>query len=168
MRVDYEESDDHIVSWASGRKVNLITDRKINLNLINAIKSSLQVIHFQIPDDCSEEVISENQQYFKTIKKLGINISLFRKTNESIEKLRLYYFDWNVEVLSQNRPDDNILNNKDLFFYSGKLIFSNGKKYPSIEHAVNDLESSSGVNQVVDSELFWSESDHYRIISKSN
>jgi hypothetical protein len=168
MRADYEKSDEHIPSWASGRKVNLITDRKINLNLINAIKSSLQVIHFEISDDCSEEVIAENQQYFKTIKKLGINISLFRKTTESIEKLRLHYFDWNVEILSQNRPDDNILNNKDLFFYSGKLIFSNGKKYPSIEHAVNDLESSSGVNQIIDSELFWSESDHYRIISKSN
>jgi hypothetical protein len=80
----------------------------------------------------------------------------------------LHYFDWNVEVLSQKKPGDDVLNNKDLFFYSGKLIFSNGKKYPSIEHAVNDVESSTGVNKIIDSDLFWSESDHYRIISKSN
>ena len=168
MRADYQESDEFIGEWSIGRKINLITNRKINLGLIQAIKNSLQVIHFEISNDCSEDVVKENIQYFKAIKKLGLNISLFRKDEDNIADLRLTYFDWNVEVLSQNKPSENITKNKDLYFYSGKLVFSDGKKYPSIEHAINDLDSDTGINRIVDTDLFWLESDHYRIISKKS
>ena len=166
MRADYEESDEHIGNWSIGRKINLISDRKINLNLINAIKQSIQLMHFEVSSDCSEDIVSDNIEYFKAIKKLGININLFRKDSENIENIRLSYFDWNVEILSQRKPNEEIINNPNLLFYSGKLIFSNGQKYPSIEHAVNNLDSETGLNNIINTELFWSESDHYRIISK--
>ena len=168
IRCDYVDSIDHLPNWAQKRTMNLITNKKIDLRLLSSLKKSIKVIHYEVPNDLSEEVVKENISYFKSIKQIGINIGLFRKDEKNIDELRLNYFDWSLEILSQHKPSKEIIENPNLYFYSGKLVFSNGKKYPSIEHAINNLDAEPALNPIVNTDLFWSESDHYRIISKNS
>lgn len=168
MRCDYVDSLDHIIPWAQNRKMNLITDKKIDLRLLSHLKKSIKVVHYEVSNDTSKDIVEQNILYFKSVKQLGINISLFRKEEDNINNLRLNYFDWNLELLSQHKPPKEIMDNNNLLFYSGKLVFSNGKKYPSLDHAINNLDCDSTLNKVLNTDLFWSESDHYRIISKNS
>ena len=79
------------------------------------------------------------------------------------------FFDWGVEFLNQ-KPEtlDITSTKKDVQFQSGKLVFCNGKKYPSIFHATKEIDSEGIYHKVFDEEEFWEDVDHFRIFEISS
>ena len=162
-RLDLHFDLNNLINWCDGRKINLVTNKEIPINVLSTIKNNVSIIHYEINE-------STNSEYLNLIKKLGLPIKLFRTTEEDINSFRLKFFDWGVEFLPKPKKPEtlDITSTKDVQFQSGKLVFCNGKKYPSIFHATKEIDSEGIYHKVFDEEEFWEDVDHFRIFEISS
>ena len=155
VRLDLHFDLNNLINWCEGRKINIVTNQEIPINVLSTIKGNVSIIHYEINENT-------NNDYLNLIKKLGLPIKLFRTTEEDINTFRLKFFDWGVELLpTTKKPND--LDLDGLKFQSGKLVFSDNKKYPSRFHAINCIDSEGIYHNVFDDEIFWEDSDHFRV-----
>lgn len=159
LRLDEEFDVDNLIHWCIGRKINIVTNKEIDINVLLKIKNNVTIMHYEVGEDSRDE-------YFQAAKGAGIPITLFRTDEENINQFRLKFFDWGVEVLPKTKKPEDLSGN--LFFQSGKLVFRNSKKYPSKFHAVNNIESEGIYHKVIDDPEFWEELDHFRIFEKKS
>ncbi len=154
-RLDLHFDLNNLINWCSGRKINVVTNQEIPINVLSTIKNNVSIIHYEIDENT-------NNDYLNLIKKLGLPIKLFRTSEEDINSFRLKFFDWGVEFLPKIKKPENCKED-NLQFQSGKLVFSNNKKYPSRFHAVNSVDSEGIYHNVFDDEVFWEDADHLRV-----
>ena len=130
LRMDYHFDLQNMVNWASNRKVNIFTNKIIDLNYLNAIKEN--VVGFQ-----QEVCMDLNQKYLNILKNLGIPCDLFTKNERSLGKLRMKYFDNKIKLKKDATFDDlqktneSFVFSENLYYKSNKLLLSDGKKYLS-------------------------------------
>ena len=72
LRMDYHFDLQNMINWSSNNKVNIFTNKVIDLNYLNAIKHNIVSIQQEV---CSEL----NLKYLNILKSLKINCELFTK-----------------------------------------------------------------------------------------
>ena len=165
LRMDYEFDLQHMVNWGSNRKINIFTNRVIDLNYLNAIKSNIVGIQQEICTDL-------NTKYLSILNNLQIKCELFTKNERALGKLRIKYFDYKVSLKKEKTLKD-IEDKKafdvsdNLHYKSNKLLFSNGKKYLSRYDYFSGRDYTGDDHVVVDHPKFWEDQDHIRIYKKS-
>ena len=164
LRMDYKFDLQNMVNWGSNRKVNIFTNKVIDLNHLNAIKNNIVGIQQEVCTDL-------NTKYLSILNNLQIRCELFTKNERALGKLRMKYFDYKVSLKKEKSREDakdklSELSN-DLFYKSNKLLFSNGKKYLSKYDYSVDRDYNGTDLQVVDDPKFWQDQDHVRIYKKS-
>ncbi len=164
LRMDYKFDLQNMVNWGSNRKVNIFTNKVIDLNHLNAIKNNIVGIQQEVCTDL-------NTKYLSILNNLQIKCELFTKNERALGKLRMKYFDYKVSLKKEKTREDA----KDkiselpsgLFYKSNKLLFSNGKKYLSkYDYSIGRDYSGTDL-QVVDDPKFWQDQDYVRIYKKS-
>tara|TARA_Y100000310_G_C20677581_1_gene813988 strand:+ start:1949 stop:3127 length:1179 start_codon:yes stop_codon:yes gene_type:complete len=164
LRMDYKFDLQHMINWGSSRKINIFTNKVIDLNYLNAIKNNIVGIQQEVCTDL-------NIKYLNILNNLKINCELFTKNERALGKLRMKYFDYKVSLKKEKvREDvgDKLSKLSDnLFYKSNKLLFSNGKKYLSKYDYFAGRDYNGIDYEVVDDFRFWEDQDYVRIYEKN-
>jgi hypothetical protein len=164
LRMDYKFDLQNMVNWGSNRKINIFTNKVIDLNYLNAIKNNIVGIQQEVCTDL-------NTKYLSILNNLQIKCELFTKNERALGKLRMKYFDYKVSLKKEKTREDakdklpELSNN--LFYKSNKLLFSNGKKYLSKYDYSISRDYNGTDHEVIDDPKFWQDQDHVRIYKKS-
>lgn len=151
-------------------KFNIITNKPIDINLLKQTKNNINNLTIEICDDITVE-------YIKQLKNSGIKFVLFtdEKDKDKVSKLRFKFFGISkIEQLQKTTLDDfknksNLYRNQkefgaelsDLKFNTNKVLFGNGKLYPSKIHFKKDISFNLGESaQIIDDELFWEDLEY--------
>ena len=163
LRMDYHFSEKNAISWITNRKINLLTDRPINLNLLKYFNKSIAQLTININDDFTEDYLME-------AKATGINVELFCEDASRIQDYRFNLFDFSINESIFNKKEDlgeDIKNlNDKTKFVTGKVLLSEGKKYSCYEAKKIKKELTTEPELIYDTEDFWKELDHYRLINE--
>ena len=160
IRMDYYYSESNLVRLASISFLNIITNKEIPINVIDAIKSKIHGITMIANDSITLE-------YLKEVKSLGIKIDLIAKYDENWGTLAEKFFDFGLEK-------DEIFDKKSVkaidmidemcLFSSEKIILSEEKVFASKLAWKNNQPKLDRLAKVVDDPVFWEELDHFHII----
>jgi len=165
LRLDYHFDEKNIISFSNGRRLNIITDRIIDIKILNICRNNIECITYQVDDDSDIDFV-------KKVKSLGIDINLISKDNSKLNTTRLKFIDFDIkekECLNKKDLDLNGETCDNAFFFTNKILISQGKKFASKIHYEKNIEFSDK-NKVFEEEDFWLDSNHYIIYdhAKSN
>ena len=163
----------------SGRKVNIVTNKPININLLRNIKSNILGINYEIH-------IDDDLSYIKDLKKLAVPLKFFSKERDAdkLSKIRLKFFDLCQIIFMEDRTKNHFiedcekyLNKKldkevkfDILSYrSNKFMLANNKIFTSkaawkAGNSVSNFDQN--ITQVIDNEDFWNDYQFYNIFEK--
>ena len=159
LRCDYTDDDSFIHEWFNF-KINLMTSRKIDLNLIYRNRSNIAGITLFMED------LNFDEDYLCSLDSMNIKYSLVCRERENISELRFNFFDRTIEEYIKKK-------NKDLdfcselcdntFYHSNKLLISNGKEYSSKASWKDGVEKGIEDQKIIDNDDFWEEINHLNI-----
>jgi hypothetical protein len=159
VRMDYHFNEDNLLRLASICKVNIVTAKEININILNSIKAKICGLNVVASDQISEDFLIK-------VKSLGIKLNLSAPFNDNWSSLCEKFFDFKLdkdEVITKSRIKNVSDIDESCNFNSEKIIFSEGKVYSCKlfwEKKQPKLDRSA---KVVDDQAFWQESDYFYI-----
>lgn len=159
LRCDLEIKEEFFLPWLN-YKVNLLINKKIDLNVITQFKSNIVGMTIFMDDDGFDE------EYFEGLDLLNINYMLICKDLSKIDKIRFKFFDRDIDdfIPKQKKDLDFCVEVCDNTFYqSNKVLLSNNKEYSSKAAWEKGFEKTSQPEKVIDSEYFWEEVEHLNI-----
>jgi hypothetical protein len=163
VRMDMEFNEQNLANQIAVSKCIIITNKPIHPELLSKFKQKIQEIHYELTPE-------HNIKFVEYARNLGIKVDLFTYfSNEKLEALKMDYFDFGM-IHPQNKdvPEEiTKLGDIPLFYKSSKFTLSSGKIF--VSHAgmrngqlVNNL--SDHLLPVVNTEEFWKEKHHFRIV----
>jgi len=163
LRLDYVDSLNTSVFhyWLTGRKINIITDKDINLGLLQSYKNNILLITVMITEN-----ISEN--FLNLCKMIGLKIKIYCEDKEKLNKYRFKFLDWDIH---KDFDDNNSFeNHKNLSasskFISSKILISKGKKYScKANFFLNKPLDKNGENVILSKE-FEQEIEFFKIYNE--
>jgi hypothetical protein len=162
VRMDYHFDEQILLHWLQKRKINLLTDKPINLNLLKYFKNNIVQLTVNINDSFTVE-------YLTAVKNIGINVEAFCEEEGRLADYRFNFFDFDVnESMFKKKEDlDEHLSSltESTKFLSGKILLSEGKRYSCYEAKKAKKELTTQPELVYDTPDFWKELDHYRLIN---
>lgn len=158
IRMDYEFNESYLSNFASNRKITIVSDKKINIQLLNHIKPAIVSLYFKVDDEFDED-------YLSALKSQGFSINLIAKKGIDLPKTRLKFFDW--EVQEENSILKKDLDNFDKIcdttrYKSSKNIFSKNGRFSS--KCSYDQNIKFHEDQIIiDEESFWEDSEYIKL-----
>ena len=123
----------------------------MNIEYLKTVKSNIhQINYFVKPDD--------NETFFKNLKKLGIKLKLICKDENTIDEIKLKFFDWDINFIEEKTKKDidnykKICNNTR--YKSSQIISSNNQLYASKVAWKNNIPGRH--DEIIDDPDFWDE-----------
>jgi ADP-heptose:LPS heptosyltransferase len=163
LRLDYIKNLNGNVFnyWLTNRKVNIITDKDINIGLLNTFKSNILMITVMMSSN-----ISEN--FLKGCKSLGLKLKLFCDSKAEIDNYRFKFLDWEIEKdFEEKNPLDDLKNiNKNSKFISSKILISKGKQFSCKPYFFANKPIDNKEEYVILSEEFGKEIEFFKIYNE--
>jgi hypothetical protein len=126
LRLDYIKNLNVSVFnyWLANRKVNIITDKDINVNLIAPFKNNIILMTIMMSPNISEK-------FLKTCKSIGLKLKIFCDTEDALNEYRFKFLDWEIHKdFEKESTLKNIKNiSKNSKFISSKILISKGKQF---------------------------------------
>jgi len=159
LRCDYDLLEESLPLWFK-RRVNLMIDKPIDINIISKYKSSIAGMTIFINEE------NFPIKYLEQLTKLKINYNLISKNLEDINSLRFKYFDYTIEEYNPTKKKDldfldQLCNNT--YYHSNKVLISNNKQYYSKAAWKSNIEKTEDHQKLIDSDEFWEEAQHLNI-----
>jgi hypothetical protein len=157
--MDYHFSEDNLLRLASICKVNIVTAKEININILNSIKAKICGLNVVASDQISEDFLIK-------VKSLGIKLNLSAPFNDNWSSLCEKFFDFKLdkdEVITKSRIKNVSDIDESCNFNSEKIIFSEGKVYSCKLFWEKKQPKLDRCAKVVDDQAFWQESDYFYI-----
>jgi hypothetical protein len=158
LRMDYHFDEKNIISFSNGRKLNIITDKPIDSKILKICSKNIECITYHVDEE-------SDLDFIKNSKSLGINVSLVSRNNKNLNKSRLKFIDFDIKEKDIIFKKDLDLKEKvcdNTYFFTNKILISQGKKFASKIHYEKNIELSDQ-NKVFDKDEFWLDSNHYII-----
>lgn len=163
LRLDYVASISLQVFnyWISNRKVNLITDKDINIAPIANNKNNIHMISVLLSPN-----ISEN--FLKNCKSLGLKLKIFCTSENDLKNYRFKFLNWEVEKDFNNHNKLSSLKSisSSSKFQSSKVIFSKGKSFSSKATFFANKPLDNSPENVIMNSLFEEELDFFKIYNE--
>jgi hypothetical protein len=179
VRMDYHFDEKIFEQIVSQRKIHIITNKVIDLNLLRAHRQNILGFNFELP-------IETDTEYVANLKRLGVKIVLFTKETDEkkLADLRFKFLDISlIEKIIDSTKDtfldgvaqylnepkeklDNIVKFDKMHYKSNKYLFSNGKVYLSKADWIADKAvdpNGEHIGAVIDSTDFWREIVHFYV-----
>lgn len=159
LRCDYELEEDTLPHWLSYR-VNLMTDKQIDLNLLNYHKSNIAGMTLFL-DSGDFDV-----DYLNNLNDLNIEYSLISRSKKDIDDIRFNFFDFVVTEHKAFTKKDIDFSSEichNTYYHSKKTLISKNKHYSSKAYWKNDIEKSEEKEKLIDCPEMWEEIDHLYI-----
>jgi len=163
LRMDYNFDEQILIHWLQNRKINLLSHKPVNLNLLKYFKKNVVQLTVNINKNFTT-------QYLTDVKNIGINVEVFCEKEDELADYRFKFFDFDVnENMFKSKDDlkEEMSNlNDSTKFLSGKILLSKGKRYSCYEAKKAKKELTAKPELVYDTKDFWKELDHYRLINE--
>lgn len=154
FRMDLRFDEQCLAAWlSSGYKINVISNRILNLDLLKQFKPNVHRVTLTIKD---AETFSP--EYLKNLKALGVPLVLIGEDPSNLSFLREKLFDYIIEADDQTKKLDNLP--EFCNFWTKKLVLSLGKKFPSIAHWRQN-KPLANTNTIIDDPEFWKDVESF-------
>lgn len=169
IRYDYLENPQGLANQLNIRKGLIITDKKIDINILKTFKPNIIGMVYEITDN-------HDPKFAKEVRSTGIPIKLFTKWDDNkLNRVKLDYFDIGIIEVEKTYKKEDIkmfakISNKT-FFKSRKILLARGKSYLSKTHYLLDISMSNlqkMESNVIDIEKFFNELEYFYIYNKIN
>ena len=154
IRIDYGVEEEALLYYCANHEVVLVTDRLPQINMLMQFRNNIKRILHTIQD----KVDTIPEEYFESLKKLGIDFILLSDKEDELPFLRNKYFETQVHPKYDKR--ESIACSNDAKFLSNKKIIEADKVYMSYAHYKKGLDSC---DKVLDTPEYWEESKHFYI-----
>ena len=162
LRMDYHFSEENAIKWINNRKINLLTDKPVNLNLLKYFNKNIVQLTINMNDEFTEDYLIE-------AKATGINVEIFCEDSDKLQDYRFDFFDFTInESIFKDKAaleDKKKHLNSNTKFLTGKVLLSEGKRYSCYEAKKAKKELTVDPEPIYDTDDFWKELDHYRLIN---
>lgn len=163
LRLDYVKTLNSSVFnyWMTNRKVNIITDKDINVNLIAPYKNNIILMTVMMSPNIS-------QNFLKHCKAIGLKIKIFCDDREKLNEYRFKFLDWEI---NKDFEDESQLKNlkglsEDSKFISSKILISKGKQFSCKANYVLNKHLDNNEENVILSEEFEKEIEFFKIYNE--
>lgn len=166
VRMDYVFNEENLVKLMYSRKVNILTDKPIDLKVLKAFKSRINTFSYEVDSSTSPE-------YLKAAKALGINLSLFTKIQDAQElsALRIKLFDFEItqeRVTKKEQFDFSTKVGENTSYKSNKFLLAKDGIFPSKaawlkKQSIKSFEDN--IQKVIDTPEFWEEIDYFYVFN---
>ena len=147
--------------WMENKKVNLIINKNLNVNLLIPFKANIAMITVMLSDQISEA-------FLKNCKAIGIPVRTFCPDNYDLNTARLKFLDWTVEKEHRNIKNLNEIKNlnKKSKFVSSKALLSKGKQFSCKAAWIADKILDKNGETVILSKEFEEELEFFKIYNE--
>jgi hypothetical protein len=161
IRMDYHFDENNLQYWLSNRAASILTNRPVNPEILFAFKKNVLQLAIDINDSFDED-------YLKSAQETGVNLKIFCRDKNKLEKYRIKFFDFEIEQSHyKSRKDLEIDDLSNLKFLSSRMLISNNKKYSCKRNLDLGIELGQTYENIIDEECFWEDLDYYRIIKEA-
>ncbi len=154
VRIDYGVEEEALLYYCANHEVILVTDQLPQISMLMQFRENIKRILYTVQD--KNDTIPE--EYFESLKKLGIDFILLSDKEDDLSFLRNKYFE--IQVHPKHDAREPIVFSDDAKFLSNKKIIEADKVYMSYAHYKKGLDSC---DKVLDTPEYWEESKHFYI-----
>lgn len=163
LRLDYIQNLHASVFyyWVNNRKINIITDKDININLLIPNKNNILLITIIMSPNISEH-------FLKLCKASGIKMKIFCDDKDKIDEYRFKFLDWEIHKdfdVNKNINDLENISSKSKFI-SSKILISKGKQFSCKAHYLLNKHLDKSVEYVTLSNEFQKEIEYFKIYNE--
>lgn len=166
IRADYKLDDEYLVKWTQYlNNFSLFLNQGLPLTFLKQLRGKLKHISLVLTDDIDQTF----ENYFASIKSLGIGLTILVDNPDLVNILREKFFDFDVHPYfkaSKKDLDDSVDFSKDIF-NSSKLILAGGKKYCSKYHWLQQKNFVDKNFNLEDNEILLEELNHFYIYGRT-
>lgn len=147
--------------WLANKKVNIITDKDLNINLLANHRSNILCLTIIISDNISEK-------FLQLCKSIGLKIKIFCSSPDRLNEFRFKFLDWQIE---KDFEEKNTLKNLEKIspqskFKSSKILISKGQKYSCKANFFKNKPIDNENEYVIFSKVFEEELDYFKIYNE--
>lgn len=158
IRLDYHFNVNALPHLANKRKVAIVSDRELELDILNKIKPNLDNLFFKVDE-------SSDVEYFNSLRQHGFRVNLIAKETAKLSDTRFIFFDWDVseENTKEKKSLDNFEKICDTTRYkSSKMIFSKDGQFSSKSSYDKGIKTYDD-QIIIDDDEFWNDSEHFKL-----
>jgi hypothetical protein len=163
LRLDYVKSLSLNVLnyWLANKKVNLITDKDINVNLLVPHRGNIQLLTVILSENISEK-------FLKQCKSIGLKIKLYCDVKDKLNEYRFKFLDWEIEKDFTEESEFKKIPNltENCKFISSKVLVSKGKQFSCKANYLINKNIDNREESVILSEEFEKELDFFKIYNE--
>ena len=159
VRVDRHFDINNLIRIAQTKKVNIVTDQVIDINLLKPIKENIESISFYI----NEETNPKEVEY---LSQLGKPINLLAKNLKNLKDIRVKFLDYDITDVKEFSKQDSQVKKitSSTKFLSRKTVLSDGQVYNG---GLSESQKQNNTT-VKDDKNFWEDLDFVRIYEESS
>lgn len=163
LRLDYVDNLnlETLNFWFKNRKVNLITNKDLNIQTLIPHRNDIVNITIILSDLISEV-------FLKQLKQIGVRTKIFCREADKINHYRNKFFDWEIE--KEFNDDIKLKDLKNIseksFFISSKIIISKGKQYSCKANYLQNKNLDKTQENVIFSSEFETELEFIKIYNE--
>jgi len=137
IRMDKSFNVDFLAACQKIKKINIVTNQSIPIDILNSLKENIKQISFFIDKNTTQEDVS-------SLEFAGIPIKLMSKDSKNIADIRLRFLDYVISEYGQMSQEDlKPKTDKNLKFLSKRNIIMDGQVYNSYLSASQGKNTSS-------------------------
>jgi len=163
LRLDYVTNLNSSVFnyWVSNRKINIITDKDININMIAPYRNNILLITVILSANISEK-------FLKQCKTIGLKLKIFCDDKDKLEEYRFKFLNWEVNEDFENEGVLYKLSNlsEKSKFISSKLLISKGKQFSCKANYFSNKHLDNHEEYVILSKEFEQEIEFFKIYNE--
>jgi hypothetical protein len=163
LRLDYVTNLNSSVFnyWIANRKVNIITNKDININTIAPYRNNILLMTIMLSANISEK-------FLKHCKAIGLKVKIFCDDKNKLEEYRFKFLNWEVH---QDFENEGTLNKLDTFsqkskFISSKILISKGKQFSCKANYFANKHLDNSEESVILSKEFEQEIEFFKIYNE--
>ena len=163
LRLDYVKNLNASVFnyWLTNRKVNIITHKDINVNMIAPFRNNIILMTIMLSPNISEK-------FLKHCKTIGLKLKIFCDDKDKLEEYRFKFLDWEVNKDFENDGALDKLQNisEKSKFISSKILISKGKQFSCKANYLSNKHLDNSEETVILSKEFEQELEFFKIYNE--
>jgi hypothetical protein len=163
LRLDYVKNLNVSIFnyWMSNRKVNIITDKDININIIAPHKNRVLLMTIMMSPNISE-------RFLKHCKTIGLKLKIFCDDKNKLNEYKFKFLDWDINKDFEN---DSALEKLPTIsekskFISSKILISKGKQFSCKANYLLNKHLDNSEENVILSREFEKEIEFFKIYNE--
>jgi ADP-heptose:LPS heptosyltransferase len=163
LRLDYIKNLNASVFnyWLTNRKVNIITDKDINVNMIAPFKNNIILTTIMMSPKISEK-------FLKMCKQIGLKLKIFCDCKEMLNEYRFKFLEWDIHKDFEEQGLFKKIKeiSKESKFISSKILISKGKQFSCKANYTLNKHLDNSDECVILSEEFEKEIEFFKIYNE--